>query len=451
MNITQENIGALNAKVTITLQPEDYSGNFEKSLKNYRKQVALPGFRPGNAPMGLLKKKYGPAILIEEVNKILSDKIQAHIQENKLNILGSPLPVTDDSQHIDWENPGEMKFSYEVGLAPEFEVKLSGKDVFTYHKVKADKTIVDKQVNDYARRYGKLVSVEQSQEDDMLLGQFTELNEDGSAKDGGIKHSSTISIQFVEDPDTKKLLVGLKPGDTVTLDPKKVSKGDADMVAMLGISKEEAQFFKSLTEFSITDVKRIELHPLNQELFDKVYGEGEITSENSFRERIANEIEQAFGKDADNVFRREVVKKMVAKAKFELPDEFLKRWIQSSSEKPVSLEQIESEYQQYSEVLKWQLIENKIIGDNKIEVTPEDTIEFTKTLMAQQYAQYGMPRPEDEELTNVAKKVLANREEAKRIYEMLYDQKVIDFIKTTSKIEEKELVYEEFLKLAYQV
>jgi trigger factor len=450
MNVVQENVNALNAKVTITLQPEDYQENFEKSLKNYRKQVALPGFRPGNVPMGLLKKKYGPSILAEEVNKILSDKIQAHIEENKLNILGHPLPMADDSQNIDWENPGELKFSYEMGLAPEFEVKLSKKDVFTYNKVKVDKELIDKQANDYARRFGKLISVEESQEDDMMLGQFTELNEDGTAKEGGVKHSSTISIQFVEDEESKKKLTGLKPGDVVTIDPKKVSKGETDMGAMLGITKEEAKFFNALTEFKVTDVKRIELHPFDQELYDKVYGEGNVTNEEEFRNKIKEEIERIFAKDIDAVFRREVIKTLVDKVKFELPDEFLKRWIQTSNEKPVTLEQIEAEYSQYQHGLKWQLIENKIIGDNNITVAPEEAIELTKGLMAQQYAQYGMPTPEDEELDNVAKRVLSNREEAQRIYQMIYDQKVIDFVKENSKVEEKELSYEDFLKIAYQ-
>ncbi len=448
MDIKQEKIDDLNALLHVSVSPTDYQEKVEETLKNYRKQANLPGFRPGKVPMGLIKKKFGPSVVAEEVNKVINHAIYEYITENKVDILGNPMPKVDDENAIDWTNPAEMEFTYEMGLAPDFEVKLNKKHKVPYHKVKVDDEVVDRQVQDFAKRYGKLVPVDQAEDKDMLLGSFKELDGEGNEKEGGVLHTSTISIEFLEDEKVKKKLTGLKVGDKIVVDPDEVSKGDADKAAMLGLTKDDLPNISNEFEYTVTEIKRMEPAAINSQLFDKVYGEGNVTSEDEFRGRIREEMETMFNRDSDRVFKRDLSDSLIDKLKLDLPDEFLKRWIQATNEKEITLEQIEQEYDQYSKSLKWQLIENKIIADNDLKVEQEEVIDYTKGLLAQQYAQYGMPAPEDEELTESAKKVLQNQDEAKRVYEAIYERKIVDFAKENVKIEEKELSYEDFVKVA---
>ncbi len=451
MDITQENIDELNAVVKIKIGPEDYKEQYEKSLKKYRSQLNLPGFRNGKVPIGVIKKKYGPSVLAEEINKVLSSSLQSHIRENKLEVLGNPLPKENEAEQYDWHNPSDFEFSYEIGLAPNFEIKLSKREKHKYVKLKVDDELIDKQVEDFARRYGKLTQGEVAEERDMILGLFAELAEDGSEKEGGIRHSSTVSIEYIQDEKIKKSFIGKKVGDTVeNLDPKSVSRGAADMGAMLGIPKEEAERLESSFNFTFTEIKQMQPAETNQELFDKIYGEGNINSEEEFRDRISKELEVSFEKDSDRLFKRDFSKKMTEKLGMNLPDEFLKKWIMASNEKEISREEVDKEYDDYADSLKWQLIEKKLIEENELQVDEEEVLGFAKGLIANNYAQYNMPIPEEDELTKSALKVLKSQDEAKRIFDMLYDQKLIAFLKETIKLDEEQVSYDDFLKLAYE-
>lgn len=448
MDVKQNTIDDLNATLTIKITNKDYNDNYEKSLKTYKKQIQMPGFRSGQIPTSIVKKKYGPSILAEEIDKLLNEALSKHITENKLNVLGNPLPVADDQMEIDWNNPGDFEFTYELGLAPEFSIELPGKDKHTYHKVKIDDSLVDKQVEDFARRYGKLSSTDKSEAKDMIMASFTELDENDKPVEGGFVHSSTVSIEFTEDKKAQKKLIGLKAGDTLIIDPKTISKGESDMAAMLGISNEVASTFNNNVELKVTDVKRLEPAAVNEELFDKIYGPGEVKTEKEFREKIANELSGMFEKDSDRVFKRDFAENTIKKLKLSLPDEFLKKWILSSNKNEISADQIDAEFDQYSESLKWQLIENKIIKENDIKVENDEVVSHTKELLGSQYAQYGMPVPGDDEMTKYAHNVLSNQEEARKIYDSLYDQKVLNFLKETVKIAEKEVSYDDFVKVA---
>ncbi len=448
MDIKQEKIDDLNALLRVKVSPVDYKEKVDKTLKSYRKQASIPGFRQGKVPMGLIKKKYGPSVVAEEVNKVINDALYEHITENKVDILGNPMPKEDEQSNVDWLNPAEMEFTYEIGIAPAFNVKLSKKDKVAYHKVKVDDAIIDKQVDDFARRYGKLMPSDISEPKDMLLGSFKELDGSGNPKEGGILHTSTISIEFMEEENIKEKLTGLKVGDAVILDPENVSKGEADKASMLGITKDELSNVSNEFEYTITEIKRMQPCAINSQLFDKIYGEGSVSSEEEFRGKIREEMEAMFSKDSDKVFKRDLSNVLIGKLKLRLPDDFLKRWIMATNDKEISREQIEDEYEQYSKSLKWQLIENKIISDNELKVEQEEVVEFAKGLLAQQYAQYGMPAPEEEELAQSAVKVLQNQEEAKRIYEAIYETKIIEFAKSIVKIDEKELSYDDFVKVA---
>jgi trigger factor len=447
MDIQQEKVDELNAVLKIKLAPEDYKPQVDKALKQYKKQVNMPGFRPGMVPMSVVKKQYGKSVLAEEINKVLSETIQKHIEEKELNILGNPLPKETDQVEGDWDDPQEFKFEYDLALAPDFEIKLSAKDKFTYHKIKIDKKLIDQQVKDLAKRYGKMSEPKESGETDMLMGQFVELDEKDEIKEGGIMQDATISVEFVEDKATKKKLTGLKVGDEVVVDPHKVSKGHDDLAKMLEISHEQVHDIKTNFRFKVNEIKRLEPAEVNQELFDKIYGEGEIKSVDEFRKKVAEDLEKTFETDQKRLLQRDITKKLIDKINPTLPDEFLKRWIKMANEKPLTEEQIEEDYPNYSRSLKWQLIENKFIKDNDLKVEPEEAVNHVKKMMAEQYAQYGLPADE-EQLNMVAQQALSNKEESQRIFENLYEEKVIETIKEKVKVDEKEVSMDKFIEMA---
>ena len=258
MDVSIKNTDALNAVLTVKISNDDYKDTYNSSLKNYRKQMQLPGFRKGHVPTSVIKKKYGPSILAEEIDKILNKSIYDHITENKLNILGNPLPIEDDNVKVDWSNPSDFEFKYELGIAPEFKLELPGRYKFTRYQPKVDDSLINKQSDDYGRRYGKLINVEKAGERDMILGNFKELDESGNVIPEGFNHSSTISLEFINDKKSKKRLLGSQPKDTFKIDPVKISRGEADMAAMLGIDKERAKIYKREVLLTVNEVKTLE-------------------------------------------------------------------------------------------------------------------------------------------------------------------------------------------------
>jgi trigger factor len=447
MEIVRENIDELNAIIKVKIAKEDYNESYEKALKNVRKEVQMPGFRAGQVPASVVKKKYGVSILGEELDKVLNSALFDYIKENELDVLGQPVPKTDDNKTIDWKNPSDFEFSYEIGLAPSFEVKLTKKEKYTYNKVKVDAELIDKQVNDFAKRNGTLVVVDKSEDNDMIMASFKELDDKDKVVEGGFVHSSTVAIEFTEDKKAKKKLIGLKAGDSFIIDPRTISRGAADLAAMLNISKEAAEKFDKNVELTVTEVKRLEATNVDQELIDKIYGAGVVEGVEAFRAKIEEEMSSMFNADSDRLFKRDFANKLVEKLELSLPDEFLKKWIAMSNNE-VTPEQIEAEYDQYSESLKWQLIENKIIKDNDLQVSNDEAVDYTKDLLGKQYAQYGMMIPEEEEFNKMAMSVLGNKDEGKKIYDALYETKVMGYLKDAVKVEEKELSYDEFVKVA---
>lgn len=447
MDVKIKNIDALNAVMTIKISNEDYEGPYNTSLKKYRNQIQLPGFRKGHIPTSVIKKKYGPSILAEEIDKLLSESINKHINENKINILGNPLPKNDENLQIDWKNPGDFEFEYDLGIAPEFELNLPGKDKYAYHKVKVDDKLINKQIEDFARRYGKLSLVDEAAEKDMIMASFKELDTNDQVVEEGFAHNSTVSVEFVEDKKTKKKLLGLKASDVLTIDPRLLSKNEVDMAAMLGIDKDRAAAYNRNVQLTVNEVKRLEPANVDQGLFDKILGEGEVKTEEEFRNRIAEDLEKMFKGDSDRIFKKTVSDTLIKKLKLNLPDDFLKRWILATN-KEATEDQLNNEYEQYAKGLKWQLIENKIIRDNDIKVESDEVLTRTKELLGSQYSQYGMMIPADEELTKAAQNVLSNQEETRKIFDMMYDQKVTTFLKDTLKIADKSVDYDAFIKLA---
>lgn len=448
MNVTRQDVDALNATLTVQVAPEDYEKKVKATLDNYRKTAKVPGFRPGHVPFGLVQKQYGKSVLSEELNKVVNQSLQEYITENKLDILGNPIPSEGDSFSGDFENPATFEFTYDIALAPEVKVALSGKNKFDYHKVKVDDALIEKQIEDLRRRYGKLVDGDKVGEKDMILAQFVELNDDESIKEGGILHTSTISMEFVTDEKTKKALIGKKQGDKVIVNPNNVSRGGDDTAAMLGVKAEELESISDLFQLTINEIKLMEMADLNSELFDKLFGPGAVADEKALRDRVRTDLEGMFVNDSDRMLTRDVYESLLEKTEVALPDAFLKRWIQLSNEKEITMEQIEADYDNYAKGLKWQLIQGQIFKANDIKLEQEEVIEFTKGLLVSNYAQYGMPAPTDEELTASALQILQNQEEANKVYDRLAEQKLTTFFKETVKLNEKELDYEAFAELA---
>tara|TARA_Y100000385_G_C13093828_1_gene640155 strand:- start:1998 stop:3356 length:1359 start_codon:yes stop_codon:yes gene_type:complete len=445
MDVSIKNTDALNAVLTVKISNDDYKDTYNSSLKNYRKQMQLPGFRKGHVPTSVIKKKYGPSILAEEIDKILNKSIYDHITENKLNILGNPLPIEDDNVKVDWNNPSDFEFKYELGIAPEFKLELPGRYKFTRYQPKVDDSLINKQSDDYGRRYGKLINVEKAGERDMILGNFKELDESGNVIPEGFNHSSTISLEFINDKKSKKRLLGSQPKDTFKIDPVKISRGEADMAAMLGIDKERAKIYKREVLLTVNEVKTLEPANLDVALFDKIYGAGEVKTIEEFKSKVKDDLNKMFISDIDRLLKGEISKTLIKKLKLKLPDQFLKKWILSSN-KEAKQEDIDKEYESYSDGLKWQLIENFIIRDQSIKVSGEELLKFTMDLMGNQYIQYGMMIPEEEELKKTAEKVLSNKEEGRKINDMIYDKKVMEYLKNTLRINDKFVNHEDFTK-----
>lgn len=445
MDVSVNKIDALNAVLTVKISNEDYKTPYESSLRNHRKQMQLPGFRKGHVPTSIIKKKYGPSILAEEIDKILNKSIYDHITENKLNILGNPLPIEDEKIKIDWNQPSDFEFKYELGLAPEILPDLPGRLKYTKYQPKINEALIDKQIDDFARRYGKLTSIEKAGERDMIMSNFKELDQSGNVVVDGFNQSSTVSLEFITDKKSKKKLIGCKPTDTFQLDPKKISRGEADMAAMLGIDKEKAKHYINDVLMTVNEVKTLEPANIDVVLFDKIYGAGEAKNEQEFRAKVNEDLNKMFFADIDRLLKNEISTNLIKKLKIKLPDNFLKKWILSSN-KEAKKEDIEKEYDRYAEGLKWQLIENFIIKDQELKVDGEELLNFTMELMGNQYVQYGMMIPEEDELKKTAQKVLSNNEEARKINDMIYDKKVMEYLKNTLKINDKFISHEDFTK-----
>lgn len=446
MEVVKKDIDKLNAEIIINIKEADYKEGLDTALRNYRKQTNLPGFRKGMVPMGMVKKMAGTNLLVDQVNKMLSDNLYKFISENKLDVLGNPLPKQADAAAIDWETQKDFTFSYEIGLAPEVKAEITEKDKFEKLKIKVDEKMIAKQVDEIAKRYGKMVETDKSEEEDMLFGKWEEL--DGkSIKEEGITNETVLNIRTVNDKKNQKKFIGAKVGDVVKVKPQEIA--DAQYVAAwLGIDQQYIADQTSEFQYTISKINRMEAAELNQEFFDKIYGKDTVKSKEEMEAKLRGEMEGSLAQNADQLFEREVQDHLIKKAKLELPDEFMKKWLMTANEKPITKEQIDSEYEQYAMGLKWQLIENKLIKDNKIEVTKEEIVAHTKGLIAQQLAGMGGNMMDDAEMEATANRVLENQEEAKRLYEQLYAAKLREFYNTTAKIKEKEISYDDFVKLA---
>ncbi len=441
MNISKKDINALNAELSITLTPADYETKVDNAIKKVQKQAAMPGFRPGKVPVGLIKKQHGKSILVDEINKILNEALYNYINENKIEILGNPMPKEDST--IDFDNQTEWTFNYELGLSPQFDVKLDNSQSFVYNTVKIDDELVEKYLKDVKRNYGKPSNPEVAEAKDVLYIDIVELDADNNVVAGGIFKSTSIGIDRLKNEAAKAKLTGAKKEDKIIINANELYDSAVDKSISLGIDKEVAEKFDSNLQLTVRNIARMEDAELNQELFDKLYGAGNINSLEEFKEKIKSELALMFAQDTDRKFVETVEKTLVEKLNIALPDDFLKRWLMAVNEKPLTKEQLEAEYPAYAKSMQWKLIENKIIKNNNIAVSIDEAKEEAASYVRSQFARYGQV-PEDKEVSKIVDGILGKQEEAQKIFEALYSKKVLDVLKTTCKLDTKEVSYNEF-------
>ncbi|MGI4728192.1 MAG: trigger factor [Janthinobacterium lividum] len=447
MNITQEKIDDLNAVLNIKISQEDYQPRVEKAIKEQAKKAKLPGFRPGMVPVAHIKKMYGKSILVDEINHMLSDSLNNYITDNQLEVLGQPLPKADDDKTFNWDFTEDYEFNYEVGLAPDFALDFSAADVIPQYVVKIDDETLQARIKNIRRSYGKMTNPDVSADDDVLYSEMKQLSPDGSVFEDGIKNTTSVRIEQIANEEVKSSLIGLKKGDVITFDINKAFNGDAAKIAaLLKIEEAEAADLKSNFQLTVKNVNRLEESDLNQEFFDKIFGEGVVHTEEEFRAKIAEEQESMMAQDADRKLQDELYNFVLSKVSFELPDEFLKRWLKATNEK-LSPEELEGGYNDFAKNLKWTLVENKIIKDNNIEIKYEEVFQAAKQRLDAQFRMYSPQALDEAQLGQYTVQFLQDKDNANKLFEEVKALKVFDYLKTVVTLDKKEIDNTAFKKL----
>ncbi|MCX7546755.1 trigger factor [Xanthomarina sp. F1114] len=439
MNITRENIDALNAVVKVDIAKDDYSDKVDKILSDYRKTANIPGFRKGHVPMGMVKKQYGKAVLVDEVNKLLQEALNKYLTEEKLDVLGHPIPKPQDD--LDWDSD-KLSFEFELGLAPEFEVELKSKKPITQYQIVAGDEMIDDQIKNVQKQYGKLKPQTEITKDSEVTGTYTN-------EEKGIENSVTLTLDKFKGKATEKKFVGAKVGDVIKLKTKGLYNDDHELMHALKLEHDAVHGLDIEVAFTITEINERELADLDQDLFDKLFGEGVVKSVTELKEKIKEDAEKQFKQQSEQKLLNDVTEHLVENTKFDLPAEFLTKWMQTSGENQLTEDQAKEEYEKSEKSLRYQLIEGKLITDNDIKVTMDDIKGQAKEMIKMQMAQFGQMNPSDKELEDIAARVLSNQDEARRISEQLISQKLLELYKEKANLKTKELPYEAFVKEVY--
>ena len=440
MNITKENVDALNAVVKIDIVAEDYQTKVTEILQDYRKKADIPGFRKGHVPMGMVKKQYGKSIMIDEVNKLLQESLNNFLTEEKLDILGNPLPRMQED--FSWDTD-TFSFEFELGLAPEFKVDLSAKKKITQYEIVADATLIDKEVENLQSRYGKMNTVDVVSATSNITGTF--VNEEKE-----IDKKSTFALADIKGKANLKKFVGAKVGDVLELKTKSLFNDEHKLQGALGVSHDDVHGLNVLVTFTIEEITETELAELDQELFDKLFVDGSVKSVTELRDKIKEDAEKQFEQQGDQQLLNAITEYLVANTKFDLPAEFLQKWLATAGENPISTEEAVAEYTKSEKGLRYQLIESKIMTDNDIKLDHKDLVAYAKGFIRSQMAQFGNMNPEEKELDDIAGRILGNPEEAKRLQEQLISHKLLTFYKENITFKTKKVSYEDFIKEVYK-
>jgi trigger factor len=440
MDITRENTDALNAVVKVDIIADDYQPKVDKILVDYRKKADIPGFRKGHVPMGMIKKQYEKSVMIDEVNKLLQDSLNKYLTEEKIEILGNPIPRSQENFTWDTKN---FSFEFELGLVPQFEVNLTSKKKITQYVINADDSLIDKEVENLQSRYGKMSAVDIINENTNVTGTF--VNEEKE-----IENKSTINLSDIKGKTNLKKFVGSKVGDVIELKTKSLFSDDSKLMGALGLSNEEIEGLNIKVLFTIEETTEIELADLDQELFDKLFTDGSVKSVTELRNKIKEDAEKQFLQQADQQLLNSVTEFLIDNTSFDLPSEFLQKWLATAGEKQLTPEEAAEEYNKSEKGLRYQLIQEKILKENDIKLDYEELKEYAKGFIRTQMAQFGNMNPEDAELDDIANRILGNQEEAKKLQDQLMSQKLMTFYKEKMTFKTKKVTYEGFVKEVYK-
>ena len=439
MKISRKDNDALNALLTIDIDRKDFSEKVDVVLSDYRKQANIPGFRKGHVPMGLIKKQYETAVTAEEVNKLLQENLEKYLKEEKIDILGNPLPVMKEV--LDW-TAETLSFDFELGLSPAFEVDLSGKKKITHYQITADDKMINEQFTHYQKQHGKLIPRENPKDD-------FEINAVLKNEAAEIEVTATFDLTQITGKSNLEELKKAKVGSKLSLAFKKLFKEDATAARLLGVAEDKLKEIEGDIAIEIKEINERELAELNQELFDKLFGPGTVKSEAEMKEKIKEGIEKQFQQQSEQKLLNDVTEYLIDNTSFDLPAEFLKKWMQNSGKEPLTAVQAEEEYERSEKGIRYQLIEGKLIMKHDLQIKFEELKDYAKEMITLQMAQYGQPAPPEEELDGIVARVMSNQEETRRISDQLMSNKLLDFFKANAPLKEKKVTFDAFVKEAY--
>lgn len=445
MNINLENIDAVNAIINLAIEKADYEKQVADVLKDYRQKATIPGFRPGKAPKGLIQKKFGTAVLVEEVNKLLSQNLSKYMVDEKLPILGEPLPNEEKTKDFDWEKDENFEFAFDIALAPEVKVSLDKRSKYKYYNIEVSEEMITQQEEMATSQLGENVPVDEAKDNSSVRGNFVQLDAEGNEVEGGIAPEGVlVAVDMIKDEEIKNAFVGGKKDDIVIFNPMKAFPNKTEVAHMLNIKPEEAETLDSDFRFTVTEILQFVKAELNEELFKKLYGEEtEVKTIEDFRAKIKSEIAANLVYSSDHKFTIDARDTLVEKTEMEIPEAFLKRWL-TGINKELTQEQIDNDFPAFILDLKWQLIKDVIAKENEIQVTPEEGVEFAKKMALAQYQQYGINDVPEEQLESFANMMLEKQEEKERIFKKIAEDKVVAVVKEKVTLQEEEISQEKF-------
>ena len=438
MKVSKKDIDKLNSVLSVEIQKKDYESNVDKVLKDYRKRANIPGFRKGHTPIGLIKKQYGMSVKVDEINKLMQKSLSEYLNTEKLAILGNPIPV--EKNEIDW-NSDVLSFDFEIGLSPEFEVSLKNKKVIPSYEIDVDKKMIDDQIKNIQNQYGKLVSRDKVEDGFEINGTFSNVEFE-------VENKSNFKLENIKGKSNKEILSNLKLGESIDLKTKGLFKNESDLSFHLKLNDENKDKIKTVN-FSLNEINERQPADLDQELFDKLFGKDSVKTVTELKKKLKSDAESNFVNQTDQKLLNDVTEYLIENTKFNLPDEFLKKWMQTAGEKKLSVVEAESEYEKSEKGLRYQLIEAKLIEQNDIKIDPSQIKNFAKELIKSQMKQYGQNNPDEKELESISQRILSNKEEVKRISDQLLSKKLIELFKSNLKFKNNKVTYDKFIEMAY--
>jgi trigger factor len=451
MNITKESTGDLTALITVEINENDYAEKVKSSLNDYRRKANVPGFRAGKVPFGIINKMYGKAVLGEEVNKVLSEKLNAYITENKLNLLGNPLPSLVNTDKADLENDKDFTFYFDIALSPEINLDLDKKIKANYFDIEVSDKMVEDYVLDIQNRFGEHSNPEAVAEGMEVEAEFKQLDADGNVLEGGIAHKGKFKVDDIKLKTVAKKFIGKAKADKVVFDPMKAFKDNDKVAAILAVAKEMIEDLKADFEAEITEVHLTIPAEINEELYKKAYPSDEVKTEEDFRAKIKEDAAKQFVGESDKLFMSETVEMLIEKANIQVPADFMKRWVLANNEGKLTAEQIEVQWTSYENSLKWQLLQDKLFKENDIKVEQAEVREHIKGFIGGQYFGGAAADPAMmSQMDGIVDSVMQNQEEVNKIYDQLYDKKMQDLFKEKLSLKNKSISLENFIKKASQ-